>query len=279
MKITRRQGSGIFKYSKFDGILVLLSLLQIAGVLFYAHHFQEFGLVGFVVSGLVMVYMVCLNYQCVSHNFIHNPFFRSKRLNRIFGILNSIPMGAPSTFNRIEHIIHHKYNNDVKGADGWTKDNLSIFRHGEGDKPESFLTYSIFTPFRIDMGRLYRSAPRQISEESLALAAFIGLVFYIEPLAVVWWVLFSFLGLMASAAENYCEHVNATPGDRARDSVSCYNPYYNFLWFNNGYHQEHHFRPGVHWMDVPKVKALLPPEDGRYCVPFCHFVNYKRVQQ
>jgi fatty acid desaturase len=29
--------------------------------------------------------------------------------------------------------------------------------------------------------------------------------------------------------------------------VSSYDKFYNWIWFYNGYHAEHHFRPKVHW--------------------------------
>jgi len=30
--------------------------------------------------------------------------------------------------------------------------------------------------------------------------------------------------------------------------VSTYDKLYNWIWFYNGYHAEHHFRPKVHWV-------------------------------
>ena len=69
-----------------------------------------------------------------------------------------------------------------------------------------------------------------------------------------------FLGQAAALAENYLEHHKAAPGDARTNSVSCYNPLYNFFWFNNGYHQEHHCKPAVHWTKVKDVRGeMLPP--------------------
>ena len=74
--------------------------------------------------------------------------------------------------------------------------------------------------------------------------------------------------------EHYLEHYGATPGDRRTDSVSSYGRLYNLIWFNNGYHQEHHFRPQVHWTRVPEVKSLLPPESERRTVRGAHWFNF-----
>src|SRR6516164_3478935 len=42
------------------------------------------------------------NLQCISHNFIHNPFFASAWLNRAFGVLESVALGVP-------HLLYHHY--------------------------------------------------------------------------------------------------------------------------------------------------------------------------
>jgi fatty acid desaturase len=64
-----------------------------------------------------------------------------------------------------------------------------------------------------------------------------------------------------NAALSYCEHYNVTDWQqRGKNSVSCYNKWYNLLFFNSGYHQEHHYSPSVHWTDLPKLTQYLPPD-------------------
>jgi hypothetical protein len=49
--------------------------------------------------------------------------------------------------------------------------------------------------------------------------------------------------------------------------VSSYDKLYNWLWFFNGFHAEHHFRPKVHWtrMQIVEqqcaagVRVIKPP--------------------
>ena len=45
--------------------------------------------------------------------------------------------------------------------------------------------------------------------------------------------------------------------EHARGTVSHYGWVYNFLFFNDGYHVEHHTHPGVHWQDLPRQKATV----------------------
>src|SRR5262249_31384632 len=55
------------------------------------------------------------------------------------------------------------------------------------------------------------------------------------------------------------EHYGAQPGNAFANSVSSYNRWYNFLWFNNGYHQEHHWDPKVHWTRMRLLHEQIQP--------------------
>jgi hypothetical protein len=50
-------------------------------------------------------------------------------------------------------------------------------------------------------------------------------------------------GLVLCAIQGHYEHAGAT--------TSHYGRIYNALFFNDGYHVEHHVHPGVHWSDLP----------------------------
>ncbi|HEV8604574.1 MAG TPA: fatty acid desaturase [Tepidisphaeraceae bacterium] len=60
-----------------------------------------------------------------------------------------------------------------------------------------------------------------------------------------------FCGLILCWLQGRYEHVRGT--------TSHYGRLYNFLFFNDGYHVEHHARPGVHWRDL----ARSPHMDDR----------------
>jgi hypothetical protein len=59
-------------------------------------------------------------------------------------------------------------------------------------------------------------------------------------------------GLALCALHGYFEH--------ARGTTSYYGRLYNFLFFNDGYHVEHHAHPGAHWSRLPECAA--PHDDG-----------------
>jgi fatty acid desaturase len=257
----------MFKHSKLDSLLVALLFLQLSILL-----------LPFVVSLstplLVMlvlfnIFLMGTNFQCIAHNFIHLPFFSSRNLNTAFSMINSLGIGVPQTMYRAHHLNHHRYNNRPE------EDESSTWRHGKDGKEENIFSYSLLGVLRTDMGTLYKQASRTSTMpryEAALLLAFFGTLFFLNWKLALLYLVPSYLGGHIFALwENHCEHHRADPHDRKRDSVSCYNHLYNLIWFNNGYHQEHHYSPQVHWTKVPMVQSELPLD--RVIVKGCHLTN------
>lgn len=229
---------------------------------------------------LALTCFYCTNYQCVSHNFIHNNFFKSKLLNDVFSCLNSMAMGLPQTLYYHHHMNHHRFNNDRKNPEtGETKDISSLYRFSKDDEVENILSYSFIGFFRIDLIGLAKKAKSPAAKSLLVKETISVLLFWGALITIDWkfFVLFYlpvwYLGQVAALMENYFEHYGSEPGNRKTDSVSCYNSVYNFLWFNNGYHQEHHFSPQTHWTKIKEIREQLPEETERKVVSGAHFFN------
>ncbi len=54
------------------------------------------------------------------------------------------------------------------------------------------------------------------------------------------------LGLMLCSLQGAFEHLRGT--------TSHYSRWYNYLFFNDGFHVEHHAKPGEHWTHLPRLK-------------------------
>ncbi len=255
------------RYNAQDFIFVMITLIQVFLLVF--PFWADLSFVSLFLLISLQVYLLGLNYQCIAHNFIHNPFFKSEFLNSSFSILNSLCLGVPQSLYRIHHLNHHRYNNHPE------KDESSTFRHGKQGKEENIFRYSILGLLRTDLVSLYRTASKK---SFLVHLEFASLVIFILFLVFKSWVLFLsyvlsiyLLGQIFALWENYCEHHLADFNDRKRDSVSCYNSLYNFLWFNNGFHQEHHFSPQVHWTQMASVREKLPSD--RVITKYCHLYH------
>ena len=257
----------MFKHQKRDGLLVGVMFIQLA--LIILPFLFELSLSSLVFLVIVNTFLIGTNYQCVAHNFIHNPFFKHTLINQIFSILNTLCIGIPQSIYKIHHLEHHRHNNNP------AKDVSSTFKYGKNGKEENIFLYSTLGVLRTDMVALCKVARKQsllINFEIISLSIFIAILCLLNWQLFIGYILTSYLfGQFFALWENYCEHNHANFNDRKRDSVSCYNSIYNLVWFNNGFHQEHHYSPTIHWTKIAEVKAKLPQD--RKVVNFCHLSN------
>jgi fatty acid desaturase len=206
--------------------------------------------------------------QCISHNFIHNPFFSNRWLNRAFGVLETLAIGMPHQLYHHYHMNHHWGDNDAKGPDGSTRDWSSIYRYSKDDNPEPFWRYCLYSFFRVEVLPVLKVASKhgranvlQVAVETMALAAFWELLAWGNASYFFLFYLPSFFfGWVLSYAEGYLEHYGGQPGNPYANSVSSYNRLYNLLWFNNGYHQEHHWDPKMHWTRMRQLHEQIVPQ-------------------
>src|SRR5947207_12579678 len=82
--------SRIFAHTRWDALPALASLFHLAYFfgLFFLYPHASLWLM--LILGFVYSLLVNANINGVGHNFIHNPFFRSKIFNRLFAITQSI---------------------------------------------------------------------------------------------------------------------------------------------------------------------------------------------
>lgn len=276
----------IWRHTWLDILLFLFSVLQLSIVIFLANHWDLFSWKGKLCAYACMVFMITYNIIIVSHLFTHTPWFVSKYLNRLVSMLNTVNIGQSVTIYYLKHIKnHHKHNNDQKDINGKTKDLSSTFQNGKNNQHESLFRYAflgavstlwstlselVFSTGRLwkigknetTLSQLFSKTPKKREEEvnQLQLDRIILFSSFVLFLNISWsWVLcclipalyFSFLLVNI---QNYYEHYGANPLDSKANSASYYGKIYNFLTFNDGYHQEHHLRYGQHWTTMPAVR-------------------------
>jgi hypothetical protein len=142
------------------------------------------------------------NSNTISHNFIHRPFFRSRRANRLFAAALSLLLGIPQSLWRDRHLAHHA-----------------------GVPPRIRLTGELWVQVALVLGLWAVIAGR-------APAYFVSV--YLPGYL---------LGLGLCALHGYYEHAHGV--------TSYYGRVYNLLFFNDGYHVEHHANPAVPWAALP----------------------------
>jgi fatty acid desaturase len=251
----------LFRYTARDAAPALCAVGNVGLLLGTFLSFHSLPAWALVVAFCATAFCYCWNVQSISHNFIHNAFFTSPWLNRAFSVLESVAMGVPQTVYHHYHLNHHYGDNDRKGPDGMTKDWGSTYRHGKGDRPESFWSYCLVGFFRFELGPCVRMIIRcgrghvvLVLVESAVLGAFWLTLLLVDWRYLVYFYLPSYyLGWVLTYAHTYFLHDGAQPGNYYANSVSSYHRLYNLVFFNNGYHQEHHWDPKAHWTHMRRV--------------------------
>ncbi|MDF1782509.1 MAG: fatty acid desaturase [Alcanivoracaceae bacterium] len=269
-------------HNKMDAWVVLVVAAEVAALVTIVLLNRHLAWWFLVPVGILISVVICANYQSQAHQAIHNPFFVYKPLNSLFGVMCSMALGMPYTLFKHHHFNHHTGNNDKPSQPRATRDLSSSYRFSpREDKPENLLIYTLLGPFRLDWGYYIRQARKKgdilnVVTESLAIIgmmlcfAWIDLHFFL-----VWYLPVWVAAQHLSFFHNYVEHHNAIPGNRLTDAVSCYDRAYNFLFFNNGYHQEHHFSPSTHWTQMKALRAQMLPDEARKVVRHGHFMNFR----
>jgi hypothetical protein len=93
-------------------------------------------------------------------------------------------------------------------------------------------------------GRLHLST-RLITETALIVCSWALLALFKPRFFLVVYIPGYLAGLALCAMQGYWEHAAGEP-------VSHYGRVYNFLFFNDGYHAEHHAAPRIHWTKLPQ---------------------------
>lgn len=246
------------KDTHLDWLLVIVTALTVA-----LPFLGAFNKVNWLFFGVVYVVLSNLHLNGSMHYHIHRPMFKSGILNSLYEYLCSIPNLVSFEAYKFIHIEHHKYTND-RLVNGRVGDPVSTYRRGNG-KEESFWKYVIYSSYRDNFFSSDLFPKKDTTDwakfkvQNLLGIVALAAVILINPLFGICYIAAIFLSTVVNAALSFNEHHKAMDHeDPSKDSVSCYNKLYNFLFFNTGYHQEHHYRPGVHWTKLPDLTKQLP---------------------
>jgi len=201
---------GIWRNSKWDAVPFGLSLVH-----------------GALVLAIPSMPLIALgtwwNSNTVSHNFIHLPFFRSRKLNAVYSWYLTLLLGIPQSWWRQRHLAHH------------TESRTIVCER----PPRRFAPPLLYQE---GSSRL-RMTPHIFAEVSAVVTVWIVLLWQ-APGVFLWAYLPGYLtGLALCYIHGFFEHRVAT--------TSNYGVLYNVSFLNDGYHVEHHLQPGAHWSRLP----------------------------
>lgn len=279
------KGGRIFRYSAWDAVPAFLVYAHLAALIAFFVAWPELSWPVRILGACAYAFAIGWNQDSVSHNFIHNPFFVSPLMNRITELALTLENGVPQTMYRYVHMRHHAGNSDRPDAKGETRDPISIYRHGAEGKAEAMLPYVFMGFWRDDdpftVAKLIRAKrpaeARRAMQEFWVMIAVYAVLLAIRWEFIVFLAPFYYLGQSLSFLIAYYEHLGAEPDEPLATGVSTYEPIYNLLFLNNGYHAEHHYRPKQHWTEMEALRREVAAEAaarGVRVIGPAHFLGF-----
>jgi fatty acid desaturase len=276
--------SKIFAHTRWDAVPMCAGLFHLGYFLAMFFLYSRTPLWIMLIMGLVYSLMINANINGLAHNFIHNPFFRSPLLNRLFSLLNSIAACFSQTYYDAVHMRHHRGNSDRQDENGETIDWLSIYRHGHDGEAENPWSYVFLSFFRDNPAAIRKELRKRGNDDviwgkiELASVAIVLLTMFIFNWHYALFFLpFFYLGHCFSYLNGYFRHYGANPDKPIAWGVSSYGKLYNWIFFYNGYHAEHHFRPKVHWTKMENFQkqiAEIQKQEGVRVIEHAHMLGF-----
>ena len=276
--------SKLFAHTRWDAVPMLAGLFHLTYFLAMFFLYPRTPLWVMLIMGFVYSLMINANINGLAHNFIHNPFFRSPLLNRLFSLLNSIGACFSQTYYDAVHMRHHRGNSDRRDNNGETIDWLSIYRHGHDDEAENPWSYVFLSFFRDNPAAIRKDLRKRGNRDVIwgnveiaSVAVVLLTMFFFNWRYALFFLPFFYLGHCFSYLNGYFRHYGADPDKPIAWGVSSYGKLYNWIFFYNGYHAEHHFRPKVHWTKMEAFQRQiveLQRKEGVRVIEHAHMLGF-----
>jgi beta-carotene hydroxylase len=202
----------------------------------------------------------------IAHNHNHRATFFSRRLNNAFGHVLTIFYGYPTLMWVPTHNLnHHRFVNRPGDATAtWRYTNkhnlwIAMIYPLVSGYFQSFPIKEYIHRVKLQKPKLYASIRFQYVVwlgGYIALGALAGYLYHQQQTGLGLYVWFFSLILPAICSSvtimffNFIQHVHTDAWSEHDHSRNFTGRWFNFLFFNNGYHTAHHEHPGMHWTDL-----------------------------
>src|SRR6266404_9892901 len=228
--------SKIFAHTRWDALPVAAAILHCVYFFGMFYLFPRVPLWVMLILSFIYSISISWNINSVSHNFIHNPYFRSPLLNRLFSTLESTTVGFGQIFYECIHMQHHKGNADRPDEHGETIDWISIYKHGHDGEAENPWGYVFLSFFRDNPAAIKRELAKRGNRElmwgNIELASFATVLFIMFLFnwryILFFFLPFFYLGHCFSYLNGYFRHYGANPDKPIAWGVSSYGKIYNW---------------------------------------------------
>ncbi len=209
----------------------------------------------------------------IAHNHNHRPTFRSRRWNNAFGHVLTFFYGYPTLMWVPTHNLNHHHFVNRPG------DATATWRYTNKHNLWVAMTYPLVSgyfqsvPIREYISRVKVRKPKLYASIRFqyvfwfAAYVFLGLLAALlyhhqqTGLGLYLWFFAVILPAILSTTTimffNFIQHVHTDAWSEHDHSRNFTGWWFNFLFFNNGYHTAHHENPGLHWSKLPEAHAMI----------------------
>ena len=194
-----------------------------------------------------------------THNAIHCPIFRNKRLNKAFQVVLTLTYGHPvSSYVPGHNLSHHKH----------TQSRRDVMRTSKARFSWHLLNLLFFLPqvsksiMRADAQYIMMMRKRHprwfkqlIIELTILMIANVALFVLDWRKGLILWLIPHLYAQWGIVTFNLLQHDGCDENSEYNHSRNFMSPLLNFFTYNNGYHTVHHRTPGLHWSKLPAIHA------------------------
>lgn len=230
-------------------IISIIYLLIITGsklicYLYYSHYILWVIMISFTGSAVAML---------IKHNHCHLGLFRNKWMNTMMDMwLNVLTCSSCSSVKIIHNINHHCYINEVG------KDWGSTHHFESNGRLSGMMRYVFVAPFLFLNEKQKWLNARKTSliyrynkNENAFILVTLALLIMYNPMGGIYiFVVPAILLQYALVSMNYIQHSGNDQNHKKSNNIQA--KWVNRLFFNVGYHIEHHHNPKKHWSLLDK---------------------------
>lgn len=199
-----------------------------------------------------------------NHHHQHVPTFTKAWANRLLELVYALQTGVTTHAWVLHHSLghHFHYLDQKKDESRWQRADGSTM--GEYEYALNVMLTAYPRAYRV--GDRYPKLQRTFVGMALITAGLIAALVWYRPVPGLFiFVLAPAFSLFGTAWATYAHHVGRSTASHYVASHTVLQPLYNWVTGNLGLHTAHHYKPGVHWADLPKLHAEIEakiPDDA-----------------
>ena len=197
----------------------------------------------------------------IAHNHNHLPMWRVRWMNVLTDYWITLFYGFPAFAWIPTHNQNHHHFVNKEG------DYTKTWRYSERNNLATLLSYPSISSYHQQKpiaAYLKDMRRRRPGVFCLAIGQYLALVLFVGGALLVDWrkaLLFIVIpqqfGLFTVLVFNYLQHVHADEESEWNHSRNFVGKWFNFFYFNNGYHTVHHKQAATHWSLTPAAHAQI----------------------